>query len=240
MHPALAADLFEAFEFTERIAVIIDPQVEIRPFVVAVDQQRRRLLAALVAACGLAGAHRRDQALRERQSFICDVGRRRIVQHAGAGEHVAGYRKTFALDVPAPIDAFGAGIGRDTAAGIHDVKLPASGCGSGLSESDSADQSAMTDHEVTRQQFVQKATLVESGRDDLFGSTIAGKYHIDAKLGAGGMGTVYRAGRLLIGDEVAIKILHSEQSDPKAGRRAISARGASGSKIKASKCSHDL
>lgn len=94
-----------------------------------------------------------------------------------------------------------------------------SGCGSGLSESDSADQSAMADQELTRQQFVQKATLVESGRDDLFGSTIAGKYHIDAKLGAGGMGTVYRASRLLIGDEVAIKILHSEQSEPRAAER---------------------
>ncbi|HKZ02207.1 MAG TPA: protein kinase, partial [Pyrinomonadaceae bacterium] len=36
------------------------------------------------------------------------------------------------------------------------------------------------------------------------------KYCIDAKLGAGGMGAVFRARRLLIGDEVAIKILHPE------------------------------
>jgi serine/threonine protein kinase len=44
--------------------------------------------------------------------------------------------------------------------------------------------------------------------DPLINRTVEGKYHLDAKLGAGGMGTVYRARRLLIGDEVAIKILH--------------------------------
>lgn len=40
------------------------------------------------------------------------------------------------------------------------------------------------------------------------GLTVDGKYLIVAKLGAGGMGAVYRAQRLMIGDEVAIKILH--------------------------------
>jgi serine/threonine protein kinase len=44
--------------------------------------------------------------------------------------------------------------------------------------------------------------------DLLVGKTIEGKYRIDSKLGAGGMGAVYRAHRLLIGDEVAVKILH--------------------------------
>jgi serine/threonine-protein kinase len=53
----------------------------------------------------------------------------------------------------------------------------------------------------------------------LLGSTIVGKYQIDAKLGAGGMGIVYRATRLLIGDEVAIKILYSEHTDPRAAER---------------------
>jgi serine/threonine protein kinase len=63
------------------------------------------------------------------------------------------------------------------------------------------------------------STTTELERDPLFGSAIAGKYRVDAKLGAGGMGVVYRATRLLIGDEVAIKILHSEQTDPKAAER---------------------
>lgn len=56
--------------------------------------------------------------------------------------------------------------------------------------------------------------------DSLLGYTIEGKYRIDSKLGAGGMGAVYRAHRLLIGDEVAIKILHPQHvSEPQATER---------------------
>jgi serine/threonine-protein kinase len=44
--------------------------------------------------------------------------------------------------------------------------------------------------------------------DPLLGRTIEGKYRFDVKLGAGGMGAVYKATRLLIGDTVAIKVLH--------------------------------
>ena len=54
MHPALPADGFEAFEFGERIGVIVDAQVERRPFLVAVNHKRCRLPAALVAARGFA------------------------------------------------------------------------------------------------------------------------------------------------------------------------------------------
>ncbi len=42
------------------------------------------------------------------------------------------------------------------------------------------------------------------------GRTIEGKYRLDAVIGTGGMGSVYRASRLLIGDLVAIKLLHNE------------------------------
>ncbi len=45
------------------------------------------------------------------------------------------------------------------------------------------------------------------------GLRIDNKYLIEAKLGSGGMATVYRAKRLLIGDTVAIKILHPGQVD---------------------------
>jgi serine/threonine protein kinase/ketosteroid isomerase-like protein len=44
----------------------------------------------------------------------------------------------------------------------------------------------------------------------MLGRTIENKYRIDAQLGTGGMGTVYRATRLLIGDAVAVKVLHPQ------------------------------
>ena len=54
----------------------------------------------------------------------------------------------------------------------------------------------------------------------LMGREIEGKYRIDGKVGAGGMGTVYHAQRILIGDDVAIKILHPQHvSEPQATER---------------------
>jgi serine/threonine protein kinase len=54
----------------------------------------------------------------------------------------------------------------------------------------------------------------------LNGSTLDQKYYLESKLGVGGMGTVYRAGRLLIGDRVAVKVLHPDQmTDPQAVER---------------------
>src|SRR5215210_4761964 len=44
--------------------------------------------------------------------------------------------------------------------------------------------------------------------DSLVGRVLDGKYEIVAPLGSGGMGAVYRARRVLIGDEVAVKVLH--------------------------------
>ena len=44
----------------------------------------------------------------------------------------------------------------------------------------------------------------------MIGQVIEGKYRLISKLGAGGMGSVYRGERLLIGDQTAIKILHAE------------------------------
>jgi len=56
--------------------------------------------------------------------------------------------------------------------------------------------------------------------DPLIGLSIDGRYRIDSVIGRGGMGAVYRATRLLIGDEVAIKILHIGQGDdPNAAER---------------------
>jgi serine/threonine protein kinase len=96
-------------------------------------------------------------------------------------------------------------------------------CGAELGKRDASARDGVTqDEEITQWQGAKKGqevTVVDAGSDGLLGSKVAGKYRIDAKLGAGGMGAVYRATRLLIGDEVAVKILHSEQNDPTAGER---------------------
>ncbi len=46
-----------------------------------------------------------------------------------------------------------------------------------------------------------------SADDPLLGRALDSKYQIIARIGAGGMGSVYRARRLHIGDEVAVKVL---------------------------------
>ncbi len=48
-----------------------------------------------------------------------------------------------------------------------------------------------------------------SDADPMIGRVLEAKYEILAKLGEGGMGTVYRARRVRIGDEVAVKVLHA-------------------------------
>ena len=53
----------------------------------------------------------------------------------------------------------------------------------------------------------------------MLGRSIDGRYRIDSLIGAGGMGTVYCATRLLIGDEVAIKILQQDHSDANSSER---------------------
>jgi serine/threonine protein kinase len=51
---------------------------------------------------------------------------------------------------------------------------------------------------------------VGAAPDAYLGQTLLGQFHIEARLGAGGMGTVYRARQLGVERPVAVKILHAE------------------------------
>ena len=58
-------------------------------------------------------------------------------------------------------------------------------------------------------------------RERAVGEILAGKYQIVGRLGAGGMGTVWRARSLWLDVDVAIKVLHEEQFDAHAAERLL-------------------
>jgi eukaryotic-like serine/threonine-protein kinase len=57
-----------------------------------------------------------------------------------------------------------------------------------------------------------QALVSKPVEDDLIGSIFDGKYHIDKKIGEGGMGIVYKATHILMDTTVAIKMLHPHLS----------------------------
>lgn len=65
------------------------------------------------------------------------------------------------------------------------------------------DPSTVSDLRETVQARVDTAM-----HDPLIGRVLESKYEVTGRLGEGGMGTVYRARRTRIGDEVAVKVLH--------------------------------
>ena len=76
------------------------------------------------------------------------------------------------------------------------------------------------DDEITSYHAVVDVSSADKSSPSMIGRVIDRKYRLDAKIGFGGMGDVYQASRLLIGDQVAIKILHAAHvSDPQAGER---------------------
>ncbi len=79
----------------------------------------------------------------------------------------------------------------------------------------------LPDHSQIRQAVSQSLVMPPMPQNiNLIGQVLEGKYRIEARLGTGGMGEVYRATRLLIGDAVAIKFLHTHLvSNPQAVER---------------------
>jgi hypothetical protein len=63
-------------------------------------------------------------------------------------------------------------------------------------------------YEIHRSASLPTIRLVDP--DPLIGFKIEGKYELLARLGEGGMSVVYRARRVHIGDEVAVKVLHAK------------------------------
>lgn len=92
-------------------------------------------------------------------------------------------------------------------------------CGFNLQQTQSSRQPAhklATDVSAPDSLESAPVSMVSGERaDPLIGRTLDQKYLLEAKLGCGGMGTVYRAKRLLIGDVAAVKILHAEHTRDK-------------------------
>ncbi len=78
----------------------------------------------------------------------------------------------------------------------------------------------------------------------LVGTVLDGQYQIESMLGKGGMGAVYGARHILLGDRVAIKVLPAEmRSNAEWLRRmvaALSSRGPGGATLSPSKRRHRL
>ena len=102
---ALEALRVQAAQLGDRLGVVVDAQVELGIVLVAVDAQRRGLLAALVAAGRFAGAHRARAGARRAAGRRWRDRPRRSPRDLRAGEHVAGDAEVVADAMAAPVDA---------------------------------------------------------------------------------------------------------------------------------------
>src|SRR5436190_6595709 len=115
--------------------MIVYAQAELWILLTRIDQERGRLLAALVAAGGFAGLERGNQPFAEcaRRGLIRTRG---FADDSLVREHVAGDGITIARHGAAPVDALTSGVLAEAAVGIDDVQLALLaafvGCGEAL------------------------------------------------------------------------------------------------------------
>jgi serine/threonine-protein kinase len=74
------------------------------------------------------------------------------------------------------------------------------------------EQPVITHCTTCRAPVVKVRDMADADGDAMLGKTLSGRFTILAKLGAGSMGTVYRARQQAIGRDVAIKILRSDRA----------------------------
>src|SRR5437660_8038266 len=120
---ALVRLFVQAPQLGERLGVVVDPQVELRIVFARMDDERRGLLAALVAACGFARDERRDQALGKGTRAGLLIRSRGFPQHPFVRQHVARDRIAIAGERAAPVDAGRARVLAHAALDVDDVEL---------------------------------------------------------------------------------------------------------------------
>src|SRR5258706_1159434 len=119
---ALVRLVVEAPELGGRLRMIVDAQAQLGVLLGRMDEERGRLLAALVAAGGLARFQRRDEAFSERFPGLL-ISARGFPDDALVGEHVACHRIAIARERAAPVDALLPGVLADHAACVDDMEL---------------------------------------------------------------------------------------------------------------------
>ena len=95
-----------------------------------------------------------------------------------------------------------------TNCGTRSVQMPAAGARGATGKASAEDAGDGSRSRSAAATFIGNGG--DSSGDPFIGRVLDSKYELLSRLGEGGMGMVYRARRVHIGDEVAVKLLHSK------------------------------